>query len=166
VNLFAPWTDYFVAQAGAAGALTGLIFVALSFNFDHIISDETWLGRAATGLIILAQPILYALICLWPTQTTVPVGWTVAGLAALATIILSRIVLGRTSRTASRTTSELASRLVVTLAQSIAVIIGGLLAATGHPVGLYVLTAGAITGLTIGLITAWVLLVEVRRSKS
>jgi len=72
MNILTPWTDYFVAQAGAAGALTGLIFVALSFNFDQIISDDLWLGRAGTGLILLAQPIAYALVCLWPTRTAGP----------------------------------------------------------------------------------------------
>lgn len=98
MNILTPWSDYFVAQAGAAGALTGLIFVALSFNFDQIISDEVWLGRAGTGLILLAQPIAYALVCLWPARTASPPGWTTAALAALAAVIVSQIVLRRPGR--------------------------------------------------------------------
>ncbi len=57
VNPLASWTEYFLAQAGAAAALTGLLFVALSFNLDRIAADRTWLGRAGTGLIYLAQPV-------------------------------------------------------------------------------------------------------------
>ena len=100
MNVLTPWANYFVAQAGAAGALTGLIFVALSFNFDQIISDEVWLGRAGTGLILLAQPIAYALVCLWPARTASVPGWTTAALAALAAVIVGRIVLWRPGRAA------------------------------------------------------------------
>ncbi len=120
MNILTPWADYFVAQAGAAGALTGLIFVALSFNFDQIISDDLWLGRAGTGLILLAQPIAYALVCLWPTRTAAPPGWTTTVPAPLA---------------------------------------------TGIAAGAFVQAAGALAGLAVGLVTAWILLVEVRRTR-
>ena len=57
-----PWADYLVAQVTASAALTGLIFVVLSFNFDHIVSDKAWLGRAGTGLVLLAQPTVFGLV--------------------------------------------------------------------------------------------------------
>ena len=55
VNPLASWAEYFLAQAGAAAALTGLLFVALSFNLERIAADRTWLSRAGTGLIYLAS---------------------------------------------------------------------------------------------------------------
>ena len=55
-----------MAQAGAAAALTGLLFVALSFNLDRIAADRTWLSRAGTGLIYLAQPVIVSLVALFP----------------------------------------------------------------------------------------------------
>ena len=162
MNALAPWADYFVAQAGAAGALTGLIFVALSLNFDQIISDEIWLPRGGTGLILLAQPIVYALVCLWPTRTAAPAAWTTAALAVLAALIVSRIVLrGATSEPRS----EQASRLVITLVEPAATALGAALVAAGHPAGAFVQASGALTGLAVGLVTAWVLLVEVRRTR-
>ena len=33
------WHDFFLAQAGAAGVLTGLVFVAVSINLQQILSD-------------------------------------------------------------------------------------------------------------------------------
>ena len=165
MNVLTPWANYFVAQAGAAGALTGLIFVALSLNFDQIISDEVWLGRAGTGLILLAQPIAYALVCLWPARTASPVGWTTAGLAVLAAIIVSRIVLGHPSQEPNGSRGEQASRLVTTLTEPAATFIGAILVATGHAAGAVVQAAGALIGLAVGLVTAWVLLVEVRRTR-
>lgn len=162
MNALAQWADYFVAQAGAAGALTGLIFVALSLNFDQIISDEVWLARAGTGLILLAQPIAYALVCLWPARTAAPAAWTTAALAAMAALIVSRIVL---RGAASEPASEQASRLVITLVEPAATLVGAVLVATRHPAGAFVQASGALAGLAVGLVTAWILLVEVRRTR-
>jgi hypothetical protein len=67
--VLAYWSDYFVAQPGATAALAGLIFVALSFNFEIVLQDDVWLVRAASGLLLLAEPILSALVCLWPAPT-------------------------------------------------------------------------------------------------
>ena len=33
------WHDFFLAQAGAAGVLTGLVFVGVSINLPKIVSD-------------------------------------------------------------------------------------------------------------------------------
>jgi hypothetical protein len=35
------WHDFFLAQAGAAGVLTGLVFVGVSINLEKILSDPT-----------------------------------------------------------------------------------------------------------------------------
>jgi hypothetical protein len=78
VNPLASWSAYFQAQGGAAAALTGLLFVALSFNLERIAADRTWLSRAGTGLIYLAQPVIMSLVALFPTRTGGPVGWTPA----------------------------------------------------------------------------------------
>ncbi len=165
MNVLTPWANYFVAQAGAAGALTGLIFVALSFNFDQIIRDEVWLGRAGTGLILLAQPIAYALVCLWPARTASPLGWTTTALAALAAVTVTRIVLRRPGQPTAGTPGEQASRLVITLTEPAATVIGSALVATGHAAGAFVQASGALAGLAVGLVTAWILLVEVRRTR-
>jgi hypothetical protein len=35
------WHDFLLAQAGAAGGLTGLVFVGVSINLEKILSDPT-----------------------------------------------------------------------------------------------------------------------------
>src|SRR3984957_14022546 len=37
----AAWVGFFTAVTGAAAALTGLLFVAVSINLDHILGDTT-----------------------------------------------------------------------------------------------------------------------------
>src|SRR5262249_61562487 len=69
-------------------ALTGLLFVALSFNLERIAADRTWLSRAGTGLIYLAQPVIVSLVALFPTRTGRPVGWTLTGIGSTATTAL------------------------------------------------------------------------------
>jgi hypothetical protein len=128
VNPLQPWADYFVAQAGASAALAGLIFVVLSFNFDHIVSDRTWLGRAGTGLVLLVQPMLYG-------------------------------------SDAEHPVPDLARRLGFVMAASVLQLGGALALVAGWSDGTYFLAVGSLLSLLIGLMIAWILLVEVRRLK-
>jgi hypothetical protein len=42
------WDNFFVASAGAAAALTGLLFVAPSINLDKVLKIPRITGRTAT----------------------------------------------------------------------------------------------------------------------
>jgi hypothetical protein len=182
VNPLASWPTYFQAQAGAAAALTGLLFVALSFNLERIAADRTWLGRAGTGLIYLAQPVIVSLVALFPTRTGGPVAWTLTGIGIAAMIALIGLDPGTEgTRTAEPAASgiltgfrqlfarpgherlETAARLALTLAPSTITIIGAVLLLIASPAAAYVLAAAGLIGLSLGLLTAWILLVEVRR---
>ncbi len=166
---FDQWSNFLVAEAGAAAALTGLIFVALSFNFDAIIANPTMLGRAAAGLIMLAQPIFYALIGLMPHSAATASGWVLAVTSALATAALARIVLAGTARMPARpagTTVELWSRLLLVLGGSLATLAGAILLilTTSVTAALTTIAAGTLTSIALGLGNAWILLVEIRRA--
>src|SRR5215211_7746283 len=54
------WHDFFLAQAGAAGVLTGLVFVGVSINLDKIVADPSsgLAGRAAEALILLVAVLI------------------------------------------------------------------------------------------------------------
>jgi hypothetical protein len=163
MNPVAPWADYFVGLAGASAALTGLIFVVLSFNFNHIVGDRVWLGRAGTGLILLAQPTIYSLIGLIPTRTAEPVAWALALTAVIAGTSLARIVLSTTGRPAPGEAGELIGRIGSSLGASVFAAAGAFGLAAGWSGGLFLLAAGSLASLALGLVVAWVLLVEVRR---
>jgi hypothetical protein len=55
--------------------------------------------------------------------------------------------------------------VVITLTEPAATVIGSALVATGHAAGAFVQASGALAGLAVGLVTAWILPVEVRRAR-
>lgn len=139
--------------------------MALSLNLDQILAEGAWLDRAATGLITLAQPIFYALLSLWPARTAAGPAWTTAALAVVAAVVVSRIVLHRPAVGPGGIRNHQASRLITTLTEPAATLVGSVLAAIGNRAGVFAQAAGALAGLAIGLATAWILLVEIRRSR-
>ena len=64
------WHDFFLAQAGAAGVLTGLVFVAVSINLQQILSrfGQRIAGRAAEALILLLAVLTASVLLLVPGQ--------------------------------------------------------------------------------------------------
>ena len=63
-----PWESFFVALAGAAAALVGLVFVALSINLTKVLGGRGLPERAAEAIVLLSSVLLVALLGLVPGQ--------------------------------------------------------------------------------------------------
>jgi hypothetical protein len=91
------WHDFFLAQAGAAGVLTGLVFVGVSINLPTIVSEpgSGLSGRAAEALIVLVAVLTASVLLLVPGQAPVIVGAEVlpVGLAAWGWIVAIQLPL-------------------------------------------------------------------------
>ena len=85
------WHDFFLAQAGAAGVLTGLVFVGVSINLEKIVSNPSFglAGRAAEALILLVAVLMASVLVLVPGQGPGVLGAEVlvVGLAAWGWIV-------------------------------------------------------------------------------
>jgi hypothetical protein len=68
------WSDFFVAAAGAAGALVGLSFVAISINLARIIELPGVAGRAAETIVLLSGTLAGSLVALMPHLTSRQLG--------------------------------------------------------------------------------------------
>jgi hypothetical protein len=158
-----PWSDFAVGMAGAAAALAGLLFVAVSINIQTILASRGTPGRAAQALISLALPVFISLVLLVPAQSD--------GAVAIELLVISAVVgpaLGWLARPGARAPQQpRTSWLSTTAVPSIVIAVAPAIAAVGlltHSLGgLYWLPAAVALALLSGLVNAWVLMIEILR---
>lgn len=162
------WHDFFLAQAGAAGVLTGLVFVGVSINLQKIVSDPSsgLTGRAAEALILLVAVLMASVLVLVPGQGPDVLGAEVlvVGLAAWGWIVaiqLPRVRDWGTMRADLR--GPFVLRVVLGQVATLPLVIAGVAVISVGPGGLYWLLAGTIFSILAALFEAWVLLVEINR---
>jgi len=68
---------------GAAAALTGLLFVAVSINSAWFSSSEAHRGRAGQALVLFVVPLVTGILLLIPGQSTALLGVEIATFALL-----------------------------------------------------------------------------------
>jgi modulator of FtsH protease len=158
-----PWSDLAVGMAGAAAALAGLLFVAISINIRTILADPGITRRGVQALILLALPVFIALALLIPGQPDVALAIELLVIAAVTAPSLGRI-----ARPRSRAVEQpVSSWVLATVVPSVIVAVSPLVAAIGLLTeslgGLYWLPAAVAVSLLGGLVNAWVLLVEILR---
>ena len=71
----AEWSDLFVATAGAAAALAGLLVVAISINVERILALPGIPERALEALIILLSVVVVSVLGLAPEVARETLGW-------------------------------------------------------------------------------------------
>jgi hypothetical protein len=161
--LTAPWSEFSVAVVGASAALTGLLFVAVSINIEQILAVGALAGRALSTMILFVVPLVVGILVLVPGQSR-----TTLGLELIVTGVVTGGGLLWINRPANRGALEpRLSWLLVRLGPSVSISVFlvlagvGLIARSGG--GLYWVAPAIIEAFIGGLVTVWVLLVEVRR---
>ena len=154
----AEWHDLFVACAGAAAALAGLLFVAISINLERILAYPTLPARALEAVVLLGAVLIVSLFGLVPDvgRTTLGVELLVIGLVATAVATAS----------IARNPGEvrwLGNRIALTVPGTALYAVGGVSLMAGAGGGLYWILAGIVAAFIGSLASAWVLLVEIQR---
>jgi hypothetical protein len=155
------WHDFFMGTIGAAAALTGLLFVAISINLEQILKYPQLPGRAAGTLGILVGALVVSGFALAPGQSNRALGIEIA--AAGSVVVLQAALVSRGKESPDDPTSWQVEHLVTLLLPGVALIIGGVSLATGEAGGLYWVLAAILLAFVSASINAWVLLVEIKR---
>jgi hypothetical protein len=156
-----------VAAAGAAAALSGLIFVAVSINLREILAQEKRLGtsyltgRALESLAALLVVLGISLVGLDPAISRAVFGVVLLGCAAGSAISPVRAAGAYRSTHVRPAAFGLRMFLSGLLVAGYAVAGATLLAQAGG--GLHWLPFAFILAVTIAASNAWILLVEVLR---
>jgi hypothetical protein len=77
------WLAFGGALAAVAGALTGLLFVALSVKGDVLSASRSLSSRAAQTLVLFMTSVLIALLLVAP-QPAAALGWELLTLAVVS----------------------------------------------------------------------------------
>ncbi|MFT4283648.1 MAG: hypothetical protein QM598_02290 [Protaetiibacter sp.] len=156
-------SEFFVATAGAAAALAGLIIVALSVSVDAIIRLPGMTSRAAAAIALLVVATLISLAGLIPGQPEAAFGVEalVLGLAALAFSVQSTVQMTRARGQFSRASALVRGGLGVIPALLFAA--AAVLVLAGAPAALPVLGIGMLCAIAVSVVTAWVVMIEIRR---
>ena len=158
----AEWHDMFVAIAGAAAALTGLLFVAVSINLQRILKFKTLPTRAVETLSVMVGLLLLAVIMLIPGQSRTVLGIEILVLGlGLALLLLPRRL--GIKRNPKEPLSWLLTPLAVVSLGSLPMVAAGISVLAGGGGGLYWLVPEVVLGFIGSITNTWILLVEIHR---
>jgi hypothetical protein len=158
----AQWHDLFVATAGAAAALTGLIFVAVSINLTRILEYPALPPRAVETLSVTVGLLLVSVFVLIPGQSRILLGVEALVLGAALAVALMALRL-RIPRAPGEPLVWTTVPIGVILAGSLPMVAAGISLLVGGGGGLYWLVPGLVLGFAGAVLNAYILLVEIHR---
>jgi modulator of FtsH protease len=156
------WESFFVAEAGAAAALAGLLFVAISINLTRILSFPGLPGRAAEAILILFFVLVIASLGLVPGQSATMFGAEILGFSGLSCLYLVVLQI-RDARKPEQKRYWVVTRAASSQLATLPLIVAGISMLARAGGGLYWLVPGFILSFSAALLDAWVLMVEILR---
>jgi len=164
MDIYRPeqWHDFFVMVGGAAAALAGLVFVAMSLNLTIVFHDPTHRFRAMGTLAGFTSVFAICALVLMGGQSHVAVGLEWFVVSGVVTIIyvngyVQAIKQGRSAVGLG------VRRLVTGTSCHVAEMIGALMLASGRAAGLYVAAVAMVIYVAYMVSGAWLLLVGIHQ---
>ena len=154
----AMWLGFGEALAAVAGALTGLLFVAVSVKSDVLAASRSLSSRAAQTLVLFMTSVIVAVVLVAP-QPSAALGWELLAVAAAsgsALLVLDR----RAGHGSHQAVARFIEKFSPNTITAVLVAIAGLTFLLKAGGGLYWLIPAALASLLGGVINAWLFLVR------
>jgi hypothetical protein len=157
----AAWLGFGEGLAAIAGALTGLLFVAVSVKSDVLSASRSLSSRAAQTLVLFMTSVLTALVLIAP-QPPAALGWELLAVAVLSCAVLL-ILDRRAGHGSDHRVARYIERFSPNTITAVLVGVAGLTFLLKAGGGLYWLIPAAVASLLGGVINAWLFLIKVTR---
>jgi hypothetical protein len=159
----AAWATFFTAITGAAAALAGLLFVAVSINLNNILKGPGMLpARAAETLAMLVFVVMGSALSLVPQDIEL-LGAEILVIAVPLMVVTLRNQLKFQRENPDSPRLWLVSRITASGLALFPGTIAGISLAADWGGGFYWLAATVLLGIAGAVYSAWVLLVEIVR---
>jgi hypothetical protein len=155
----ADWHDFAGMIGGASGALTGLLFVAVSLNASRIAGHSGLRASAAQTLVLFITPLVVAAALLVPRQPDWVLGTELIATGVLAGLVMSvnhHVKIGVGDE--EQRLISIFNRPAPSVAAMVLVVTGGAMMAAGQDAGLYLLFPATLVAFVSGVINAWLFL--------
>ena len=162
---YAPsqWSGFFSAEVGAAAALTGLLFVAVSINLTRIIAYPHLTPRAAKAFVTLLGVLFAASLCLAPGQSRELLGSELVLIGSGVWVTITRMQWKHSRGNPYINRAQKWLHGVLAQMSAIPVIVCGVSLFFSRGGGLYWLFSAVLISFASALLDAWVLLIEIQR---
>ena len=152
------WLGFGEAIAAVAGALTGLLFVALSVRSDAVAASRGIASRAAQTLVLFMTSVLVAVLLVAP-QPSAALGSELLAVALVSGTAL--LILDRRAGHARRGAIRYIERFSPNMVTAVLVGVAGVTFLVKAGGGLYWLIPAVVASLLGGVVNAWMFLVKV-----
>jgi hypothetical protein len=161
----AEWSTLLAVEAGAAATLMGLVFVALSINLTRILAVPGLPGRGAESIMQFLQVFLISTVALIPRQSerTFAIEVLIIAVAAWGCQVTVQVYYLKVRRGQRHPWGWFVYRAVMSQFATIPFIVAGITLFLDVPGGVYWLVPGFVFSFLAGVMSAWVLLVEILR---
>ena len=153
------WRDFGVTVAGLAGALTGLLFVAVSIKSETLARSRSLSSRAAQTLVLFMTAAIAAILLVAP-QPGSALGAELLALAAVSGIALL-VFDRRAGHDQDSGVARYIERASPNMVTSVLVALAGLTLLLTAGGGLYWMIPATLASLVGGVINAWLFLIKV-----